>query len=213
MMENGGGSIVNITSQLSEVTSRDFAHYSVTKAGGKMLIKDMAFDIAKKDVRVNTIGPGPTETGMTSILRMTGARNASVQVGGHIVGHGRSIHDAQALDLVHESFAVGDRILAGTHAAGRTGLEFGRSDGAYPGQDLVVDVGAQRIELVLHVGIDDIVGTGGETSGLTEVQGSQARFEQRPLQTQTPAPQSAEGGGGPPRPAWPWCTWMMGTIR
>ncbi len=68
MMENGGGSIVNITSQFSEVTSRDFAHYSVTKAGGKMLTKDMAFDIAKKDVRVNTIGPGPTETGMTLYL-------------------------------------------------------------------------------------------------------------------------------------------------
>ncbi len=65
MVENGGGSIINITSQLSEVTSRDFAHYSTAKAGAKMLTRGMALDLAPKGVRVNAIGPGPTETGMT----------------------------------------------------------------------------------------------------------------------------------------------------
>lgn len=68
MVTNGGGSIINVTSQLSEVTSRDFAHYSVAKAGGAMLTKGMAFDLARKGVRVNAIGPGPTETGMTQYL-------------------------------------------------------------------------------------------------------------------------------------------------
>jgi glucose 1-dehydrogenase len=65
MAAGRGGSIINITSQLSEVTSPDFAHYSVAKAGGAMLTRGMALDLAKKGVRVNAIGPGPTETGMT----------------------------------------------------------------------------------------------------------------------------------------------------
>ena len=65
MVSNDGGSIVNITSQLSEVSTRDYCHYSTAKAGAAMLTKGMALDLAEKNVRVNAIGPGPTNTGMT----------------------------------------------------------------------------------------------------------------------------------------------------
>jgi len=65
MTEHGGGSIINITSQLSEVSTRDYCHYSTAKAGAAMLTKGMALDLADKHVRVNAIGPGPTDTGMT----------------------------------------------------------------------------------------------------------------------------------------------------
>jgi NAD(P)-dependent dehydrogenase (short-subunit alcohol dehydrogenase family) len=68
MRENAGGSIINITSQLSEVSTRDYAHYSTAKAGAAMLTKGMALDLADKGIRVNAIGPGPTDTGMTRYL-------------------------------------------------------------------------------------------------------------------------------------------------
>jgi len=65
MATAGGGVIIDVTSQLSEVPVPDFAHYSTAKAGAQMLTRGMARDLAGRKIRVNAIAPGPTNTGMT----------------------------------------------------------------------------------------------------------------------------------------------------
>lgn len=65
MAQAGGGVIINITSQLSEVVQAASAHYMATKGGGKQLTKAMAVELAPYNIRVNALAPGLTDTGMS----------------------------------------------------------------------------------------------------------------------------------------------------
>lgn len=67
MMSQGGGSIINITSQLSDVAQIHCVPYLAAKGGGKMLTKGMALDLAPHGIRVNAIAPGFARTGMTKL--------------------------------------------------------------------------------------------------------------------------------------------------
>lgn len=67
MREHRGGSIINVTSQLSEVAQPHSAHYAASKGGGKMLTKAMALDLAPYGIRVNALAPGLTNTPMTRL--------------------------------------------------------------------------------------------------------------------------------------------------
>ena len=67
MKETGGGSIINITSQLCEVAQPNAVHYAASKGGGKMLTKAMALDLSPFGIRVNAIAPGLTNTDMTRL--------------------------------------------------------------------------------------------------------------------------------------------------
>ena len=62
-----GGSIINITSQLSDVAQPETAHYAASKGGGKMLTKAMALDLANRGIKVNAIAPGLTNTSLTGL--------------------------------------------------------------------------------------------------------------------------------------------------
>lgn len=64
MLEQGYGSIVNITSNSDRVaqTPQKQVAYNVSKGGAQMLVKVLAFEWAKRGVRVNAIAPGYTET-------------------------------------------------------------------------------------------------------------------------------------------------------
>jgi len=64
MLEQGYGSIVNITSNSDRVvqTPQKQVAYNVSKGGAQMLTKVLAFEWAKRGVRVNAIAPGYTET-------------------------------------------------------------------------------------------------------------------------------------------------------
>jgi glucose 1-dehydrogenase len=64
MAGSGGGSIINVTSQLAEVAQPMSAHYQASKGGGKMLTKSMALDLAQFSIRVNALAPGLTDGGM-----------------------------------------------------------------------------------------------------------------------------------------------------
>lgn len=61
------GSIVNITSLAAEQGFPNNPAYVASKGGLKMLTKQMAYDLAKFNYRVNAVGPGYIKTEMTKI--------------------------------------------------------------------------------------------------------------------------------------------------
>ena len=63
--QGGGGSIINVTSQLAEVARPERAAYVASKGGGRSLTHAMTLDLAGHGIRVNAIAPGPTLTGLT----------------------------------------------------------------------------------------------------------------------------------------------------
>ena len=62
---NSGSSIINITSLAAEQGFPDNVAYVASKGGLKQLTKAMAIDLAKKNIRVNSVGPGYVKTKMT----------------------------------------------------------------------------------------------------------------------------------------------------
>jgi NAD(P)-dependent dehydrogenase (short-subunit alcohol dehydrogenase family) len=62
MAAQGSGSIVLISSQLSGVVRPGLAHYGAAKGAVNQLVRGMAVDLGPLGIRVNAIGPGPTET-------------------------------------------------------------------------------------------------------------------------------------------------------
>ena len=67
MLRNGGGAIVNIASMSATIANRDLhqAHYNAAKAGVVQLGRSLAWEWARRGIRVNSISPGYTYTPMT----------------------------------------------------------------------------------------------------------------------------------------------------
>ncbi len=74
MVERGGGKVVNIASDAGRVGSSGEAPYSACKGGIIAMTKTLAREVASKGVRLNTVCPGLTETGMLEAF-MQGAGN------------------------------------------------------------------------------------------------------------------------------------------
>lgn len=68
MLENGGGSIINIASMSGVIVNRGLeqAHYNCSKAGVIHLSKSLAMEWTDKNIRVNSISPGYTATPMNT---------------------------------------------------------------------------------------------------------------------------------------------------
>lgn len=64
MKENGGGSIVNISSGGGESPVPDLAIYSMTKAGVNMLTRTVAQEFGPLGIRANAVAPGWVDTPM-----------------------------------------------------------------------------------------------------------------------------------------------------
>ena len=62
---DSGGSIINITSLAAEQGFPNNVAYVSSKGGLKQLTKAMALDLAEKNIRVNSVGPGYVKTKMT----------------------------------------------------------------------------------------------------------------------------------------------------
>ncbi len=71
MLEQGGGSIVNIASRLGQMGIAETAAYSAAKAGLIGLTRSLAREFGPRGVRVNAIAPGFTITEMTAELADT----------------------------------------------------------------------------------------------------------------------------------------------
>lgn len=69
MIENGSGSIINISSVAGHVGLEKQAAYCATKGGVEQLTKGTSLDWADKGVRVNSIAYGFVETDLTQGLR------------------------------------------------------------------------------------------------------------------------------------------------
>jgi NAD(P)-dependent dehydrogenase (short-subunit alcohol dehydrogenase family) len=63
------GTIVNIASIASFVSTATSVSYPVSKAGVKALTQNMAHELAKEDIRVNAVAPGTIATAMTEATR------------------------------------------------------------------------------------------------------------------------------------------------
>ncbi len=74
MVEGGGGKVVSIASDAGRVGSSGEAPYSACKGGIIALTKTLARELAGKNIRLNVVCPGLTETGMLESF-MQGAGN------------------------------------------------------------------------------------------------------------------------------------------
>jgi NAD(P)-dependent dehydrogenase (short-subunit alcohol dehydrogenase family) len=73
MRTNGGGVIVNVASQMAQVTSSHRIAYCASKAALVQMTRVMAIDWAEYGIRVNAISPGPTLTPFTNSAKESGA--------------------------------------------------------------------------------------------------------------------------------------------
>ena len=119
---SGGGSVINIASQLGSVAVPDRPAYVTSKAGVIQLSRSMAIDFARDNIRVNSLSPGATETGRLLIRHKTMAAAREALAPHHPIGRlGRpeEIADA-ALFLASDesSFMTGaDLVVDGGYTA------------------------------------------------------------------------------------------------
>lgn len=71
MLSRGGGSVVNIASDLGLLGRERYAPYCAAKAGVIALTKSLAREFAPRGVRANAVAPGPVATAMVSAAHMS----------------------------------------------------------------------------------------------------------------------------------------------
>ena len=64
MLEQGGGRVINMASQLGQIGGRTMVHYSASKAGVIGFTRALAREVALDNILVNAIAPGPINTDM-----------------------------------------------------------------------------------------------------------------------------------------------------
>lgn len=62
MRRQGGGRIIHVASQMGSVAAEENALYGMTKAALIHLARNMAFELARDGIQVNTVSPGPIAT-------------------------------------------------------------------------------------------------------------------------------------------------------
>jgi NAD(P)-dependent dehydrogenase (short-subunit alcohol dehydrogenase family) len=116
----GGGTIVNIASQLGQIGVAGRSPYSTTKAALIQFTKCLAVDHAADNIRANTLSPGAIDTART--VRRFGTREAANKARGpyHLLGRtGRA-----------EEIAAGVVFLASEESSFMTGADL-LIDGGY----------------------------------------------------------------------------------
>lgn len=123
MIRDGrGGSIINISSILSELPVRQVAAYSTSKAAVSQMTRCLALEWAKHGIRVNEVRPGWIETNLTApFLKGPGA---NVMAGNNPTGRLGDIRDLDGVVLLLASkasaYITGSSITVdGGHSLGR----------------------------------------------------------------------------------------------
>jgi 2-deoxy-D-gluconate 3-dehydrogenase len=123
MIRDGrGGSIINMSSVLSEIPMRQVSAYGASKAAVSQITRSLALEWAKHGIRVNEIRPGWFETGLTApFLKGPGA---AVMAGQNPTGRLGEAHDLDGVVLLLASkasaFMTGSSIVVdGGHSIGR----------------------------------------------------------------------------------------------
>jgi NAD(P)-dependent dehydrogenase (short-subunit alcohol dehydrogenase family) len=122
MVEQGGGSIVAISSICSQVRVRPEVHvgYDATKAAVALLCRNISVEWADKNVRVNAVAPGYTDTELLGVVGRTRPEIMSQWLSD--IPFGRLIAPREVADAV--------AFLASDAASGITGHEL-IVDGGY----------------------------------------------------------------------------------
>ena len=83
------GSIVNISSQLSNLAMGGMLAYSLSKAGLNMATKMFALELGPDTIRVNTVIPGPVSNNLLLLVRTKEAIQVLVKKSplGHLAQH------------------------------------------------------------------------------------------------------------------------------
>jgi len=63
-LNNGGGAVVNVSSVHEAIPKPMYLGYSVSKGGMHNLTRTLALEYARKNIRINAVGPGATVTPM-----------------------------------------------------------------------------------------------------------------------------------------------------
>jgi NAD(P)-dependent dehydrogenase (short-subunit alcohol dehydrogenase family) len=92
MLDNGGGTIVNLASMLSQVAAPNASAYVASKHGVLGLTRAAALEYASRGIRVNAVGPGVIETPIMARLNDDVQRKDEV----------RALHPLGRLGQPHE---------------------------------------------------------------------------------------------------------------
>lgn len=123
MIENGGGSIVTVSSANATVGRKGMGLYDATKAAVLALTRSMACDHAHQNIRVNAISPGPTLTNfhINNRVRKTGQSYAEVEAEMRAAGAPHTLLNRQA-EPIEQAYAL--LWLASDEGAYVTGADF-----------------------------------------------------------------------------------------
>jgi len=81
MLREGGGTIVNMASELIDLGASTHAHYVTAKAGVVGLTRTLARELGPRGVRVNAVAPGPTDTRMVDRSGLTAGYLETIPLG------------------------------------------------------------------------------------------------------------------------------------
>lgn len=121
MREQGGGRIIHVASQLGSVATPGAALYGMAKAALIHLTKSMALELAKENIMVNAVSPGPTETDTDTVHE--------------IWNNDPELREKRLAEIPLERFATPEEIAEAVLFLAATGAQ------SIQGHNLVVDGG------------------------------------------------------------------------